>query len=90
MSAPRRALALVFGLVFSLSAGAADDWIARSNEDAQPLLKVIGDFGPEFAGQLGMKGYDDRIQQLPSDNNQRFRAAIEEARKGLEAKLATE
>lgn len=90
MSATRRAFALVFGVLFSLSAGAADSWIARSNEDAQPLLKVIGDFGPEFAGQLGMKGYDDRIQQLPLDNNQRFRAAIEEARKGLEAKLAQE
>ncbi|MGH8172552.1 MAG: DUF885 family protein, partial [Rhodanobacteraceae bacterium] len=90
MLATRRAFALALGLVFSLSAGAAEDWIKRSNEDAQPLLKVIGDFGPEFAGQLGMKGYDDRVQQLPPDNNQRFRAAIAEARTGLEARLAQE
>jgi uncharacterized protein (DUF885 family) len=89
MSIPRGAFALVLGLVLSWSAGAAD-WIARSNENAQPLLKVLGDFGPEFAGQIGMKGYDDRVQQLPPDNNRRFRTAMEGARSGLQAKLGQE
>lgn len=89
MSITRRAFTLVLGLVLSWSAGAAD-WIARSNENAQPLLKVLGDFGPEFAGQIGMKGYDDRVQQLPPDNNARFRKAMEEARSGLQAKLDQE
>jgi len=89
MYVTHRAFALALGLVFSLSASAAD-WIARSNENAQPLLKVLGNFGPEFAAQIGMKGYDDRIQQLPLDNNERFRKAMEEARSGLQAKLAQE
>ena len=89
MSITRRAFTLVLGLVLSLSASAAD-WIARSNENAQPLLKVLGDFGPEFAGQIGMKGYDDRVQQLPLDNNERFRKAMEQARSGLQAKLEQE
>ena len=90
MFATRRVFAIALSALFSLTASAADDWIARSNEDAQPLLKVLGEFGPEFASQLGMKGYDDRIQQQPLDVNERFRAAMTEARKGLEAKLAQE
>ena len=63
------ALALVATLTFASNAfpaskpatPAAPDWIARSNADAQPLLKVFGDFGPEFAARLGVKGYDDRV-----------------------------
>jgi len=90
MFATRRVFAIALSALFSLTASAADDWIARSNEDAQPLLKVLGEFGPEFASRLGMKGYDDRIQQQPLDVNERFRAAMTEARKGLEAKLAQE
>jgi uncharacterized protein (DUF885 family) len=90
MFATRRVFAIALGALFSLTASAADDWIARSNEDAQPLLKVLGEFGPEFASQLGMKGYDDKVQQQPLDVNERFRAAMAEARKGLEAKLAQE
>src|SRR3954468_12371817 len=69
---------------------ATPDWIVRSNADAQPLLKVLGDFGPEFAGRIGVTGYDDRITQFPLDANERFRKAMAEARSGLQAKLAAE
>ena len=93
MSARRAfALAVAAILSFSISAIAADtpEWIVRSNEDAQPLLKVLGDFGPEFAARLGMEGYDDRITTFPLDANERFRKAIGDARSGLQAKLAAE
>ena len=72
------------------AAPATPDWIARSTADAQPLLKVFGDFGPEFAARLGVKGYDDRVSSFPLDAPQRFRKATSEARDGLKAKLAEE
>jgi hypothetical protein len=90
----RRAFAVAVTAVLSLSsslfAAETADWIARSNEDAQPLLKVLGDFAPEFAARTGMQGYDDRITTFPLDASERFRKAIGEARNGLQAKLAAE
>jgi uncharacterized protein (DUF885 family) len=68
----------------------APAWIARSNEDAQPLLKVLGDFGPEFAARLGMKGYDDKITSLPLDQEDQLRKALEGARSALQSDLASE
>jgi len=84
-----RVVALVVGAALSITVSAAD-WIARSNEDAQPLLKVLGDFGPEFAARLGVPGYDDKVSQFPKDASQQFRKAMEEARSKLEKKLADE
>ncbi|HKE47970.1 MAG TPA: DUF885 domain-containing protein [Rhodanobacteraceae bacterium] len=97
----RRAYALAFGVIVSLScasvvpaapapAPATPEWIKRSNDNAQPLLKVLGDFGPEFAARTGVKGYDDKITQLPLDANAQFRKAVGGARDGLQSKLATE
>jgi uncharacterized protein (DUF885 family) len=90
----RRTFAFAVAVIvsFSSSAFAAEtaDWIARSNEDAQPLLKVLGDFGPEFAARTGMQGYDDRITTFPLDASERFRKAIGDARTQLQAKLAAE
>ena len=101
----RRAFALAIGAALSLSSGAfaastpaaapahaaaTPEWIQRSNADAQPLLKVLGDFAPEFAARTGVKGYDDKITTLPLDQNEKFRKAIGDARSGLQAKLADE
>ena len=78
-------------LAFSSSRTAeTPDWIKRSNEDAQPLLKVFGDFGPEFAARTGVAGYDDKITQIPPDVNEKFRKAVAAVRDGLKAKLAAE
>ena len=101
----RRAFALAIGAPLSLSSGAfaastpaaapahaaaTPEWIQRSNADAQPLLKVLGDFAPEFAARTGVKGYDDKVTTLPLDQNEKFRKAIGDARSGLQAKLADE
>jgi uncharacterized protein (DUF885 family) len=72
------------------AAPATPEWIQRSNADAEPLLRVLGDFGPEFAARLGVKGYDDKVTQYPLDAPEKFRAAMTSARAGLEAKLAAE
>ena len=90
----RRAFALaVAALVWSSSlafAAETPDWIRRSNEDAQPLLKVLGDFGPEFAARTGVAGYDDKVTQIPPDVNEKFRKATAAVREDLKAKLAAE
>jgi uncharacterized protein (DUF885 family) len=90
----RRVFALAIAAFVSSSslAFAADtpDWIKRSNEDAQPLLKVLGDFGPEFAARTGVAGYDDKVTQIPPDVNEKFRKAVGAVRDELKAKLAAE
>jgi len=90
----RRAFALAIAAFVSSStlafAAETPDWIKRSNEDAQPLLKVFGDFGPEFAARTGVAGYDDKITQIPPDVNEKFRKAVAAVRDGLKAKLAAE
>lgn len=101
----RRIFAFALGAVLTLSSGAfsssvsaaaparaaqTPDWIKRSNDDAQPLLKVLGDFAPEFAARTGVKGYDDKITALPLDANERFRKAMGGAREALQARLAEE
>jgi uncharacterized protein (DUF885 family) len=90
----RRVFALAIAAFVSSStlafAAETPDWIRRSNEDAQPLLKVLGDFGPEFAARTGVAGYDDKVTQIPPDVNEKFRKATSAVRDGLKAKLAAE
>ncbi len=87
----RTALALFLSLAVGGAAAAADSgWVARSNADAQPLLKVFGDFSPETAGQLGIPGYDERVADLKPEVGARFRRASGEAKQALQDKLAAE
>ena len=65
-------------------------WVARSNADAQPLLKVLADFNPEFASQFGLPGYDDKAIDLKPGVDERSRAAMTAARNTLQKKLAAE
>jgi uncharacterized protein (DUF885 family) len=89
-----RAFALAIAAFVSSStlafAAATPDWIKRSNEDAQPLLKVFGDFGPEFAARTGVAGYDDKVTQIPPDVNEKLRKSVAAVRDSLKAKLAAE
>ncbi|HEY6141678.1 MAG TPA: DUF885 domain-containing protein [Thermoanaerobaculia bacterium] len=66
------------------------EWVARSNEDAKILLNVLVRFGPEGASRLGVEGHDAEVTALPPDINQRTEAALRDAVKQLQAKLATE
>jgi uncharacterized protein (DUF885 family) len=65
-------------------------WIARSNEYAQPLLKIQAKYGPEGAGRLGVEGLDDEIAQFPSDFRERVKADVTAAVAKLEQAVATE
>lgn len=72
------------------AAAATDDWVARSNANAQPVLKVLADFSPELASSLGLPGYDEGVFDLKPGNGARFRAAAAAAKAELEAKRAGE
>ena len=65
-------------------------WVAKSNAAAQPLLKAIAEFHPEFASRIGIDGYDDKVVDLKPGSAQRERASIEKARAGLQEGLAAE
>lgn len=67
---------------------AAPAWVARSNADAQVLLKTLAEFNPEFASQFGLPGYDDKVIDLKPNVDVRAREALIRARDTLGAKLA--
>ena len=67
-----------------------NDWVARSNSDAQVLLKAQAAFAPESASAVGLPGYDDKVADLGPHNGERFRAAHTDARATLQDDLAKE
>lgn len=89
MSSLRRIAAACL-IALALPAVAAEDWVARSNANAQPLLKVLADFSPETGSALGVPGYDEGVLDLKPGVNERFRAAAEAARRELQAKRDSE
>lgn len=66
------------------------EWIKRSNEYAQILLKVEAKYGPEFAGQVGLEGLDDQVSQFPSNLRELRKADDKAAMEQLQKLLATE
>jgi hypothetical protein len=87
-----RHLCIAFSLclVAHAAVAAAPAWVARSNEHAQVLLEVMGEFSPETASSLGLAQYDTQVVDLESDLVPRRRAALEKARVELERRLAAE
>ena len=95
---PMVRLASDFGYVDAFESGydiVDPDWPSDRYLDARSVVifryyeqasKLLGNGKvpsiPEFASQLGLPGYDDRVQSLPVDNPERFRAALEKATSG--------
>jgi uncharacterized protein (DUF885 family) len=93
----RLAFAVAVALVATGSAYAqttqapqAPAWVARSNADAQVLLQEQARFSPEFASQVGIAGYDDKVADLKPDLDARMRAALVDTKAKLQGMLATE
>src|SRR5437762_6107378 len=63
---------------------ASQDWISRSNQNAQLLLDVQARFAPEPAARTGVAGIDDRISDFTAGRRQRQRQAIQQAVSALE------
>lgn len=74
----------------SAAATTTPEWVARSNENAQIMLDVIGRFSPEQASFIGVTGYDDRVADLGPDLTRRFVTAMKGAVDALRAKIAAE
>lgn len=66
------------------------EWIKRSNEYAQILLKVQAKYAPEFAARQGVEGLDDQISQFPANRRDQQRADTRAALAQLQKALATE
>ena len=66
------------------------EWVKRSNDLAQPLLKTQAEFAPEFASFFGLPGYDDRVADLGPNVEERQRAALRGAKETLQKDLKTE
>jgi uncharacterized protein (DUF885 family) len=89
-----RRLTLAAAVTFAIGAVHAEskpaDWIARSNADAQALLDVTARFSPESATDIGVKGYDDKTQDLGPDVDKRQRDALVAVRETYVKRLAEE
>ena len=90
-----RRLALAFAALLAAAGSlhaqtAPPAWIARSNADSQILLDQIARFRPEFASQVGVSGYDDKVADLKPGVDERARAALVVAKAKLQGLLATE
>lgn len=65
-------------------------WIARSNENAQVLLKLQAKYAPEGASRQGIPGLDEQISQFPKDRREKSRADQLAAAQELKRRLAAE
>ena len=76
---------LVFVLLLACSHAApapspkGQEWIAKSNQNAQVLLDVRARFIPEFAARTGVSGIDDRISDFAPGHRERQREAVRAA-----------
>lgn len=65
-------------------------WVAKSNQNAQVLLKIMAKYSPEGAGELGVQGMDSRITTPAPDEPEKVRNETREAVNELQSRLASE
>lgn len=66
------------------------EWIKRSNEYAQILLKIQAKYAPESAGRQGVEGLDEQVTQFSSERRERQKADVRAAIAQLQQALETE
>ncbi len=77
-------------LATSTLATAEQDWVERSNANAEPLLQVMAKYAPETAAALGVEGFDAEVFDLKPQNDLRFEADAARVASDLESRLAAE
>lgn len=88
-----RATALLATSLLLLCPVFAEDapaWIAKSNENAQVLVNDLAKVSPEFAGRMGVAGYDDKIADLTEGVDDRTRAMFTASRDELAKRVLSE
>ncbi len=83
----RRWLLVLVMLAVPALAAPVPDWVRESDAAAQPMLKIIAQFGPEGAQRLGVDGVDEKVIDLGPGYAERYRHALEAAARDLEARL---
>lgn len=58
------AAVLIVALVSATAASAEREWVEKSNVHAMKALAVAAKYFPEFAGQTGVEGLDEKIRDL--------------------------
>jgi uncharacterized protein (DUF885 family) len=87
----RTSLIAIAVLAATTIASAQDQgWVAKSNENAQILIRLGAKYGPEGASSQGVPGLDDQISSFSADLSQRVRADTVKARDELKAKFDAE
>jgi len=66
------------------------EWVQRSNEIAYKVLESTAQFAPEFSGQTGVDGYDDKVFDLRPNLYERQQTAAREQLIYLNGLLDTE
>ena len=66
------------------------DWVKRSNENTQILLRLEAKYEPEGAARMGIRGLDEQITIPSADRPERARRDFTAARQELETRLAAE
>ncbi|WP_408951951.1 DUF885 domain-containing protein [Lysobacter sp. Hz 25] len=89
-SAPQAAAKPVPASAPQAAAKPVPAWVAQSNEYAKILIQAQGQFAPEQMSFFGVPGYDDKVSDLKPEVGKRFRAAMAEAKRGLQGKLEVE
>lgn len=69
---------------------ATPEWVQKSDQNTQLLLDVLARFGPEGAGELGIRGLDEEIFDLKPGFRQREEEATKKVRADLQKRLAAE
>jgi uncharacterized protein (DUF885 family) len=78
---------LCLAATLSISSQAADEWLAESNANAQPLLEVMARHTPEQAAATGVEGHDADISDLTAGNDTRLEADLAKVAADLEARI---
>jgi hypothetical protein len=90
---PCLSLCLALAAPAAFAQGASNftpEWVQRSNEIAYKVLESTAQFAPEFAGQMGVSGYDEDIFDLKENLYERQMAVAEGKIKYLDEMLANE
>jgi uncharacterized protein (DUF885 family) len=84
-----RTLVAIAAALVSTTTLAADDWLAESNANAQPMLDTLARYAPEAAAGLGVEGHDAEVFDLKPRYDERFEADLERVAADLESRIAS-
>lgn len=86
----KKYFALVLSALILSPSVFASDWVERSNQNAQLVLDMLAQFGPEGAASLGVDGLDEEIFDLRPKVYERGQKASADVKRALEKILAKE